>query len=77
MLSFYSLIPERVYEITSITTKMVKEYDTPFGRFTYIKSPTNLYSSGITIKENVDGTSYIIVFATPTSSIAPTKICLK
>jgi predicted transcriptional regulator of viral defense system len=66
-LSFYDLIPERVYEITSVTTKMVKDYDTPFGRFSYIKSPINLYSIGITIKENEDKTSYMI--ATPQKAL--------
>lgn len=59
-LSFYGLIPERVYEISSMTTKMVKDYDTPFGRFTYIKSPTCIYSKGITIEQNKDGTSFMI-----------------
>ncbi len=62
-LSFYGLIPERVYEVTSVTTKMVKSYNTPFGRFTYIKSPLNLYSIGITLNANSDGTSYMIATA--------------
>ena len=66
-LSFYALIPERVYEVTSVTTKMVKNYDTPFGRFSYIKSPINLYSVGISIKENEDRTSYMI--ATPEKAL--------
>ena len=59
-LSYYGLIPERVYEITSITIKMKKRYDTAFGRFTYIKSPACLYSKGITIKSNKDHTSYLM-----------------
>jgi len=66
-LSFYGLIPERVYEVTSVTTKLAKNYDTPFGRFNYIKSPVNLYSVGIDIKENEDGTSYMI--ATPEKAL--------
>lgn len=59
-LSFYGLIPERVYEITSVTTKMLKSYETPFGRFTYIKSPVNLYAQGITIYQNKDKTTFMI-----------------
>lgn len=59
-LSYYGLIPERVYEITSVTTKMKKNYDTPFGRFTYIKSPACIYAKGITIVENENGTSFMI-----------------
>ena len=62
-LSFYGLIPERVYEITSMTTKMLKNYDTPFGRFTYIKSPTCIYSKDIKIVQNEDGTSFMIASA--------------
>ena len=59
-LSHYGLIPERVYEITSITTKMVKNYDTPFGRFSYIKGNKSLYPIGIVLEQNSDNTSYMI-----------------
>lgn len=59
-LSYYGLIPERVYEITSVTTKMLKKYETPFGRFTYIKSPVCLYAKGIVIKTNKDNISFIM-----------------
>lgn len=59
-LSFYGLIPERVYEVTSVTTKMAKEYKTPIGRFTYVKSPVSLYQIGLSIYEQSDGISYII-----------------
>ena len=62
-LSFYGLIPERVYEVTSVTTKMLKSYSTPFGRFTYIKSPLKFYSIGITLETNSDGTSHMIATA--------------
>lgn len=47
-LSYYGLIPERVYEITSVTTRLKKKYETPVGRFSYIKSPLQLYKIGIT-----------------------------
>lgn len=59
-LSLYGLIPERVYEVTSVTTKMAKEYTTPFGRFSYVKSPIAIYPIGITLKENRDGTTYMV-----------------
>jgi len=59
-LSFYGLIPERVHEVTSITTKQVKSYTTPFGRFTYIKSPACLYSIGLATHENPDGTFFML-----------------
>jgi hypothetical protein len=59
-LSFYGLIPERVHEVTSITIKQVKAYSTPVGRFTYIKSPSCLYSIGLTTQENPDGTFFML-----------------
>ncbi len=34
-LSFYGWIPERVYEITSVTTGRNKVFNTPVGRFSY------------------------------------------
>jgi len=46
-LSYYGLIPERVYEITSATTKAKKTYDTPIGRFTYTKVPLRAFYIGV------------------------------
>jgi hypothetical protein len=46
-LSFWGLIPERVYEILSMTTKPAKTYKTPVGRFRYIRLPLPYYSFGI------------------------------
>ena len=59
-LSYYGLIPERVYEITSVTTKMLKRYETPLGRFTYIKSPVCIYSKDIKSIKNKEGFSFMI-----------------
>lgn len=46
-LSYWGFIPERVYEITSITLKTAKKYNTPIGRFTYQHLPSPYYSFGI------------------------------
>jgi len=46
-LSYYGLIPERVYEITSATMRMKKEFDTPLGRFTYRPVPLQSYALGV------------------------------
>lgn len=46
-LSHWRLIPERVFEITSLTTKTSKIYKTPMGRFSYINAPLPYYSFGI------------------------------
>jgi len=46
-LSYYGLIPERVYEITSATMRMKKEFHTPIGRFTYKVVPLHAYALGV------------------------------
>ncbi|MCW3104950.1 MAG: hypothetical protein JWO09_3390 [Bacteroidetes bacterium] len=46
-LSYWGLIPERVYEITSATLKPSRNYNTPVGRFSYQHLPSPYYSFGI------------------------------
>jgi hypothetical protein len=46
-LSFHGLIPERVYSVTSMTTKASRAFDTPIGLFTYIQLPLPYYAFGI------------------------------
>lgn len=46
-LSYYSMIPERVEEISCATTKNNKLFDTPLGRFSYKKIPEKVYSLGL------------------------------
>jgi predicted transcriptional regulator of viral defense system len=46
-LSYYGLIPEHVYEITSATMRMKKVFDTPLGRFTYKPVPLQAYALGV------------------------------
>ena len=46
-LSHLGLIPERVYEISSITTNNSKAYKTAVGRFSYKYMPLPYYSFGI------------------------------
>jgi len=46
-LSYYGLIPERVYEIASMTTKASKEFRTSAGTFTYTHLPLPYYAFGL------------------------------
>ena len=46
-LSYYGLIPERVYEVSSITTKASRKFITPMGVFSYTRLPLPYYSFGI------------------------------
>ncbi len=54
-LSYWGMIPERVFEITSVTIKTNKVYKTPAGRFTYRHIPLPYYAFGmqsITLSKN-------------------------
>lgn len=46
-LSYHGLIPERVYEIASVTIKASRRFSTPIGVFTYTKLPLPYYAFGI------------------------------
>jgi hypothetical protein len=46
-LSFHGIIPERVYSVTSMTTKESRDFDTPIGLFTYMNLPLPYYAFGI------------------------------
>ncbi|HMI62732.1 MAG TPA: hypothetical protein VK518_17565 [Puia sp.] len=46
-LYYYGMIPERVYEMTSMTTKASREFSTPVGLFSYTRLPLPYYSFGI------------------------------
>jgi hypothetical protein len=46
-LSYYGLIPERVFEISSVTTKPSRKFSTAKGLFTYRHLPLPYYAFGI------------------------------
>ena len=46
-LSYWCLIPERTYEISSVTIKTSKKYRTQVGRFSYKQLKTPYYAFGI------------------------------
>lgn len=46
-LSYYGLIPERVYETASMTTQAPRKFNTPLGTFTYTRLPLPYYAFGI------------------------------
>ncbi len=67
-LSYYGLIPEFVAEITSVTTKRKKEYETPIGRFSYLPIPTHLFSVAFTLEQVAPYGSALL--ATPEKALA-------
>ncbi len=56
----YSLIPERVTEITSVTPGRSKTYQTPIGYFSYRHIPLSCFAPGMDIITDEFGASCII-----------------
>lgn len=67
-LAFYGLIPEYVTEITSVSTKRHRHFDTPIGRFSYSHLPLALYQVGYTLIPFRDNIT--VLFATPEKALA-------
>lgn len=59
-LQMYSLIPERVEEITSVTTGRSKRFVTPIGTFSFRKVPERAFAGGMDIQVNASGSRYLI-----------------
>jgi hypothetical protein len=69
-LSHHGLIPERVYEVTSATTKPKKVFDTPLGRFSYWTVPLQGYALGLQwLYDDIKGGRLI---ATPEKALCDT-----
>lgn len=67
-LAYYGVIPERVYQVTSITTGRTKSFSTPLGMFTYEHLSINRYSLGLTLIPIDDERS--VFFATKEKALA-------
>ncbi|MGE3299001.1 MAG: hypothetical protein AB7G52_13820 [Arcobacter sp.] len=52
---FHELIPESVYEITSISTKRSKSFQTHYGVFSYVQIKKELFNIGLEIKTSKSG----------------------
>jgi len=65
-LRWYGLIPERVYTITSVTTRHTRIFENSLGRFTYRGVSDDYFPIGITSKEE-EGISYMM--ATPEKAL--------
>ncbi len=66
-LTYYNLIPERVFSIRSMTTKRGKKFTTPLGVFDYISSKPSYYKIGI--KQIVANNSYAWFVASPEKAL--------
>lgn len=66
-LSYWGLIPERVYEVTSVTVKPFKIYKTFIGRFSYFRAALPYYVFGI--KSVALSAKQMVIMATPEKAI--------
>ncbi|MEA1875757.1 MAG: hypothetical protein U9N86_02730 [Bacteroidota bacterium] len=66
-LSYYGLIPERVYVTRSITTKRSKVYSTPLGDFEYVRVPEKYFSVGLS--QQIIQNSYAYLMAGPEKAL--------
>lgn len=67
-LSYYGLIPEKVYSVRSVTTKRAKQFATPLGNFEYITVPENYYAIGV--RQEIVNNEYAFLIASPEKAIA-------
>lgn len=58
-LAHHGMIPERVEEITCMTSKRAKSFKTPVGRFRYLPIPERAFAVGVT-RETAQGGAYLL-----------------
>jgi len=74
-LSYYGLIPERVYSMLSVCTKQYKQYNTPLGNFEYVKVPENYFPIGI--NQEIINNSYAFLIASPEKALCDKIVNLR
>lgn len=60
MLSHYGIIPERVFQITSVTTRRGKRFENDLGRFSYQHVPAAYYALGIDYVKASERVGYMV-----------------
>ena len=58
-LRYYGMIPERVYLVTSATTKRTRFFETPIGNFSYVQVPVSYFPIGVESYEE-QGVSFLM-----------------
>lgn len=58
-LRYYGMIPERVYLMTSVTTKSSRTFDTPIGSFGYMRVPASYFPIGVGC-EDAEGVCFMM-----------------
>lgn len=66
-LSYHGCIPESVYTVTNACFRNAKEFDTPYGVFTYKRVPYSVFYLGVERIESEDSTFFV---ASPLKAVA-------
>ena len=74
-LSHYGLIPEKVFEITSVTTHRSKNIKNALGHFTYTRIPDELFSIGVDRVTATDKICYLL--ASPTKALCDKLLLIR
>jgi len=59
-LAFWNMIPERVEQIISMTTKRKKQFETPVGKFSYLYCPKKVFNIGVQLEDAGDQKNFLI-----------------
>lgn len=70
-LRFYGIIPERVFEITSMTPRHAKTYTNKIGRFSYVHCSEEYYSIGL---RSMEENEINFMIASPEKALCDTMI---
>ena len=73
-LAHHGLIPERVYEITSVTSKRAKLFLTPLGRFSYRPVNESIYGYGVGLQSVAGGAFFL---AEPEKALCDRIACVR
>lgn len=70
-LRYYGLIPERVYEISSMTTRYTKKFRNKYGLYSYIHCSPEYFNIGLTLIQE-EGVTFMM--ATPEKALCDLMI---
>lgn len=59
-LAWHGLIPEGVFEVTSVTPNRSRVFATPLGRFSFRHLPQPAYAMGFRMEQGVGGASFLM-----------------
>lgn len=65
-LRYFGLIPETVYETQSMTVKHARDFDTPYGRFSYTSISHEAFPIGV---RSLRGDGFAFLIATPEKAL--------